>query len=58
MILFRKRVAGKSQEMTDIGYVKAQSDNLPKIDVFMMTAYFTSNSDFTSTEIKGVKAAR
>lgn len=44
--------------MTDIGYVKAQSDNLPKIDVFMMTAYFTSNSDFTSTEIKGVKAAR
>ncbi|KAF9808195.1 hypothetical protein SFRURICE_017347 [Spodoptera frugiperda] len=44
--------------MTDIGYVKAQSDNLPKINVFMMTAYFTSNSDLTSTEIKGVKAAR
>ncbi|XP_075986122.1 uncharacterized protein LOC142983144 [Anticarsia gemmatalis] len=44
--------------MTDIGFVKAQSDNLPKIDVFMMTTFFASNLDFTSTEIKGVKAAR
>lgn len=44
--------------MTETGFVKAQSDNLPKIDVFMMTAYFASNLDFTSAEIKGVKAAR
>lgn len=44
--------------MTDSGYVKGQSDNLPKIDAFMMSAYFASNTDFTSTEIRGVKAAR
>ncbi|XP_072943451.1 uncharacterized protein [Epargyreus clarus] len=44
--------------MTEIGFVKAQSDNLPKIDAFMMTAYFASNPDFMSAEIKGVKAAR
>lgn len=45
-------------KLTDTGYTKAQSDNLPKIDVFMMTSYFTSHPDFTSAEIKGVKAAR
>lgn len=44
--------------MTESGFVKAQSDNLPKIDAFMMTDYFASNPDFTSTEVKGVKAAR
>ncbi|CAG4938604.1 unnamed protein product [Colias eurytheme] len=44
--------------MTETGFVKAQSDNLPKIDAFMMTAYFASNPDFTSAEIRGVKAAR
>ncbi|KAF9415527.1 hypothetical protein HW555_006846 [Spodoptera exigua] len=44
--------------MTEAGFVKAQSDNLPKIDAFMMTAYFASNPDFTSAEIRGVKAAR
>lgn len=44
--------------MTDTGFVKAQSDNLPKIDVFMMSTFFASNPDFTSAEIKGVKATR
>lgn len=44
--------------MTEAGFVKAQSDNLPQIDAFMMTAYFASNPDFTSAEIRGVKAAR
>ncbi|KAJ8710275.1 hypothetical protein PYW07_009641 [Mythimna separata] len=44
--------------MTDNGFVKAQSDNLPKIDAFMMTTYFALNPDFTSAEVKGVKAAR
>ena len=44
--------------MTDNGFVEAQSDNLPKIDAFMMTTYLVSNPDFTSAEVKGVKAAR
>lgn len=44
--------------MTDPGFVKAQSDNLPKIDVFMMSSFFANNTDFMSTEIKGVKATR
>lgn len=44
--------------MTESGFLKAQSDNLPRIDAFMMTSYFASNSDFMSAEIKGVKAER
>ncbi|GBP77633.1 hypothetical protein EVAR_50528_1 [Eumeta japonica] len=32
--------------MTQSGFVKAQSDNLPKPDVFMMTTYFANNSDY------------
>ncbi|XP_037977958.2 uncharacterized protein LOC119691090 isoform X1 [Plutella xylostella] len=44
--------------MTERGFVKAQSDNLPKVHVFMMSTYLTSNPNFTSVEIKGVKALR
>ena len=44
--------------MSELGFVKAQSDNLPKIDAFMMTSYFATNPDFTSAEIRGVKASR
>ncbi|XP_074029434.1 uncharacterized protein [Leptinotarsa decemlineata] len=36
----------------------AQSDNLPKIDVFMMTSFFANHPDFTSAEMRGIKAAR
>ena len=39
--------------MTENGFVKAQSDNLPRIDAFMMSAYFVSNHEFTSEEFKG-----
>lgn len=45
--------------MTESGFVKAQSDNLPRIEyAFMMGAYIHSNPNFTSAEVKGVKAAR
>ncbi len=40
------------------GFVKAQSDNLPKIDALSMFAFLgeKKNSDFTGAEIRGVKA--
>ncbi|XP_074030188.1 uncharacterized protein [Leptinotarsa decemlineata] len=44
--------------MTEAGFVMAQSDNLPRIDVFMMISFFANHPDFTSAEIRGVKAAR
>ncbi|XP_074026507.1 uncharacterized protein isoform X3 [Leptinotarsa decemlineata] len=44
--------------MTEAGLVMAQSDNLLRIDVFMMTSFFENHPDFTSDEIRGVKAAR
>ena len=44
--------------MTDIGFCKAQSDNLPKIDAFMLFAFMGNNPDFVSTEMKGKKVIR
>ncbi|GBP79897.1 hypothetical protein EVAR_63334_1 [Eumeta japonica] len=39
--------------MTERGFVKAQSDNLPKIDAFMTTTYFANNHAFASAELRG-----
>ncbi|VEN58298.1 unnamed protein product [Callosobruchus maculatus] len=37
------------------GFVKGQSDNLPKIDIYTVMEFFSTNSSYTSAEIKGVK---
>lgn len=42
--------------MTETGFVKEQSDTLPRIGAFIF--YFASNSDFSFAEVKGVKTAR
>lgn len=38
--------------------MQAQSDNLPKVDAVMMTAFFGNNPDFISAEIKSAKTMR
>ena len=40
----------------DSGFVKADSGNLPKIDMFMVLEYFTSNPEYAAPEIRDVKA--
>ena len=40
----------------DSGFVKADSENLPKISMFMMLGYFTSNPKYAAPEIRSVKA--
>ena len=40
----------------DSGFVKADSGNLPKIPIFMVLEYFTSNPKYAAPEIHGVKA--
>ena len=40
----------------DSGFVKADSGNLPKISMFMVLEYFTSNPKYAAPEIRGVKA--
>lgn len=42
--------------MTEQGYFKAQSDNLPKVDSIMIAEFFSRNVLFSSAEIRGVKA--
>ena len=37
------------------GFVKAQSDNLPKIDAISMFAFLGKNAGFTGTELRGAK---
>ena len=39
----------------DDGFEKGQSDNLPKIDGLMVALYFSNNSDFLASEMRGVK---
>lgn len=44
--------------MTENGYIKADSNNVPKIDGFMVANFFVGNEKFTGAELKGVKNAR
>ena len=38
------------------GFVKADTGNLPKIYMFMVLEYFTSNPKYAAQKIRGVKA--
>lgn len=40
------------------GFVKAQSDNLPKLDVLMIADFFARNEFFNVAETRGVKNRR
>ena len=40
----------------DSGFVKADSENLAKIFMFMVLEYFTSNSKYVAPEIRGAEA--
>ncbi|XP_028176894.1 uncharacterized protein LOC114364791 [Ostrinia furnacalis] len=39
------------------GYVKANSNNLPRIDAVMLGRFFATNSDFCSSEFRNVKTS-
>ncbi|GBM70040.1 hypothetical protein AVEN_220889-1 [Araneus ventricosus] len=40
------------------GFIKDQSDNLPKIDALSMFSFLGKNRDFTGAELRGAKAKR
>ncbi|KAJ8983459.1 hypothetical protein NQ317_013334 [Molorchus minor] len=40
---------------TEVGFNKADSGNLPEVDIFMIMDYFNKNKDYVSSEIKGIK---
>lgn len=42
----------------DKGFLKGQSDNLPRVDSLMVAQYFMKNQDFTAAEIHGIKMKR
>lgn len=41
--------------MTEEGYSKAQSDNLPIVDMFMVADFIKNNDCFSLGEVRGVK---
>lgn len=43
--------------MTSEGFVKASSNNLPPVDMFMFTEFIKNDPSFNAAKIKGVKAA-
>jgi len=45
-------------KMTDEGYVKGQSDNLPSVDSFMVASFMQSAESFSLGEVRGVKAEK
>ncbi len=42
----------------ETGFLKADSGNLPPVDVFMVMDYFNKNKDYISAELRGVKMQR
>lgn len=37
------------------GFVKGQSDNLPKVVIFMVARYLSENGDYVAAEMRGIK---
>ena len=44
--------------MMDEGFVEARSDNLPRVDAFMLMQFASTCEDFISAEIRNVKSDR
>lgn len=40
------------------GFIKASSDNIPKLDLFTLTSFLSSDDRFNSPEIRGVKECK
>lgn len=41
--------------MADDGFSKGQSDNLPKVDMFMVASFIKDADSFSLAEVRGVK---
>lgn len=44
--------------MCERGFVKADSSNLPEVDLLMVMEYFNSNHEYLSAEMRGTKMQR
>lgn len=43
--------------MVEPGFIKAKSDDLPKVDIFMIGEFLKNDDRFNAAEIRGAKAA-
>lgn len=44
--------------MCDKGFIKAKFDNIPDVDIFMITNFLKNDIRFNSAEVRGAKASR
>ncbi|XP_047524826.1 uncharacterized protein LOC125062752 [Pieris napi] len=44
--------------MYDKGFIKAKSDNIPEVDIFMITDFFLNDVRFNSAEVRVAKVSR
>ncbi|KAH0548076.1 hypothetical protein KQX54_000144 [Cotesia glomerata] len=44
--------------MCDKGFIKAKSDKIPDVDIFMITDFLKNDVRFNSAEVRGTKASR
>ena len=42
----------------EVGFIKADSKNLPKLNVAMVVTFFVESAEFSSVEMKGIKLVR
>ena len=42
----------------EVGFIKADSRNLPKVNVDMVVSFFVKSAEFSSVEMKGIKLLR
>ena len=42
----------------DTGFTKADSDNLPEVDMAMVNDFYVNNMQFFNTEMRNVKARK
>lgn len=42
----------------EVGFIKADSRNLPKVSVDMVVTFFVESAEFSSVEMKGTKLLR
>ena len=44
-------------KMASEGFVKASSNNMPSVDIFMVTEFIKNDERFNAAEVRGAKAA-
>jgi hypothetical protein len=54
---YKQKVASNMANILELGFIKANSTNLLKIDSFMVCEFIKKNDKFNAAEVRNAKAA-